>query len=225
MSTPPSTPTSIDLPITAPKKGISMDTIVKLIGLFIVIYIIYAVWHIFRGIKSDPGWRAFTETFENIAAALAWASSHWELILAAYLLAPMVPAAAKWAAEKMAAVEKKGVEPKAKEKLVDMITYKAKEQLEKSPGTSEAERAEAKASKEAAAKDYERGQEEEDKKAREEAERVASEPGVDIPKIPEKALQRARFVLQQARKVASFQSGPQGPSGTFMMRAQNGTYT
>ena len=223
MSTPPSTPTNIDLPLTAPKKGISIDSIVKLFGLFIVIYIIYAVWHIFRGIKSDPGWRAFTETFENTAAALAWASSHWELILAAYLLAPMVPAAAKWAAEKMAAVEKKGVEPKAKEKLVDMITYKAQEQLEQSPGTSEAERAEAKASKEAAAEDYERGQEEEDKKAREEAEKVGKE--IEVPPIPEKALQRARFVLQQARKVASFQSGPQGPSGTFMMRAQNGTYT
>jgi hypothetical protein len=173
MDTPPSTPVSVDLITPAPKKGISVDNILKIVGLCIVVVVIWSIWSAFHGASKDPAIKNLSDAFGNTTGALAWASSNWELLLAAFLIAPLVPAAGKWVAGKMSEAEKKGISPKAKEKLADMMIFKKKTEAADQASTPE-ERAkelgDAKESKDSFFED--------DKEAQEEAEKVGGEIGV-----------------------------------------------
>jgi hypothetical protein len=210
MSTPPSTPVSVDLTTTEPKKGgLTVQNIVKIIVVCIIIYVVYAVFSIFRGISKDPAFKNLGEAFNNTTAALAWASSHWELLLAAFLIAPAVPKAFQWAADKLATVEKKGVDQKVKEKLVDMIDYKVKSEQAVDASLSKEVQDAAKVGEEKAVDRFESGSEE-DKKA---AEEIGAEPGIDIPPIPERALLKAKALKQVQNAFLARTTGPVWQSG------------
>ena len=176
MSTPPSTPVSVDLITSQPKKGLSFSTILKLIGTIIVVYVIWSVWSSFHKASKDPALKNLSDAFGNATGALAWASSNWEFLLAAFLIAPMVPQAGQWVAKKMTEAEKKGISPQAKEKLADMMIFQKKTEAADHASTPEERAKELGDAKEA--KD---GFFEDNKEAQEEAEKVGEEIGV--PKI------------------------------------------
>ena len=86
--------------------GMDPSSWVKLVIGIIVIVIILQVIGAFKGFGSSPGFQNLADVFDDTTAALAWASSHWYLFLAGWLIAPFVPGAAKWAADKMSAAQK-----------------------------------------------------------------------------------------------------------------------
>ena len=97
---------------------------VKVVGVVVVILVILSVVQAFRGIGNNPAIKNLGDAFGNITGALAAATSYWYLILGAMILGPMVPAFAKWAANRVGDAKKGGLEGKALEAYTDMLINK-----------------------------------------------------------------------------------------------------
>lgn len=112
--------------------GLEPGQWLKLIGLAVVIYIVYSVVVSFRSAANNPAFKNLGDAFTSATGALAWASSHWYLFMAGFLIAPFLPAASRWAAQKLSDAQRTGKLSKgALERVSDAIVYtKVTEELE-----------------------------------------------------------------------------------------------
>jgi len=81
-------------------------TALKVGGIVLAIVIVAQLLGAFFGFSKSSAFKNVSQAFGNATAALAWATSHWYLFLAGWLILPFVPAAGKWVAKKMSEAKK-----------------------------------------------------------------------------------------------------------------------
>jgi hypothetical protein len=176
----------MDHPTTDSKVifGLTVSDWTKAIGIILVVAIVLSIANAFSGFKNSPALANLAQAFDSSTSALAWATGHWYLFLAAFMISPFVPAASKWLAEKIGKTIKAGKSEPAVKGLTDAAIIEKKTELlsEKQDPASRERAAEAVAEAE---KSWD-GQSEEERKESEEACREAH---VEIP-----AKSRIRFV-------------------------------
>jgi hypothetical protein len=156
---------------------IRIGTIIGIIVAILVVLIGGQIIGAFVGAAKNVG-KIFTSVFGAGASALSWASSHWYLFLAALLIAPFVPAGARWAAKKWSDTKKLKVDAKTQTAMEDAIIREEKldaASKETDPETRKQEQ-ETAAEAEARLKD-----EMEDPEVKESVEDTAKKVDVDLP--------------------------------------------
>jgi len=106
--------------------GLTVEDWIKVIAFVIVLAIIASVVAAFKGAANNQAFRDLSSAFGDAAGGLAWATSHWYLFLAGMLIAPFVPAAAKWASKKLSDGQKSGLSKEGMEALSQSIIYTKK---------------------------------------------------------------------------------------------------
>jgi len=166
--------------------GLTFNNWLKLIAIIIVALIIASIVQSFKGWGNSPALNNLASSFGDATSALAWSTSHWYLFVAGFLIAPFVPSAYRWAADKMSGAIKSKYDPATLDMFANAVKYE--KQIERSTDESLTPDERAKAAKDAAAaKAAYDGQSDEQ---REKTDKACEDHGVKPPPAPAKTLPR-----------------------------------